>query len=245
VDCIEVNVQPYYEDSAVTIYHGSCLDILPQLADKSVDHVITDPPYSEQTKAGARSHPHKRWIKDPRLVPFAIDSTALRAIFGRCAQVGKRWLIASVDWMHAADLAAQPPTGLRFVRCGVWVKNNGAPQFTGDRPAQSWEAIAIMHVEGVRLRWNGGGRRGVWITDVEKRGVTHEHAHPTIKPHALIVDWVTLFTDSGDLILDPFMGSGTTLRAAKDCGRRAIGIEINERHCETAAKRMRQEVLCA
>lgn len=69
--------------------------------------------------------------------------------------------------------------------------------------------------------------------------------HTTQKPLELMKELVALFTDPGELILDPFMGSGTTLRAAKDCGRKAIGIELEEKYCEVAAKRMRQEVLCA
>ena len=67
--------------------------------------------------------------------------------------------------------------------------------------------------------------------------------HPTPKPLSLMSLFVRLHSESGDLVLDPFMGAGTTLRAAKDLGRRAIGIEIEEKYCEIAAKRMGQETL--
>lgn len=87
------------------------------------------------------------------------------------------------------------------------------------------------------MRWHGGGRSAVFTCNK----VNSEH--PTGKPLRLITQLVTLFSDPGELILDPFMGSGTTLRAAKDLGRRAIGIEIEERYCEIAVKRLAQEVL--
>jgi hypothetical protein len=121
---------------------------------------------------------------------------------------------------------------MRFIRVGAWVKNNSAPQFTGDRPAQGFEAIAIMHREGERLRWNGGGSRGVWITDVERN-----NGHPTPKPLSLINDWILKFTDEGETIIDPFMGSGTTLVACAKLGRKAIGIEISEEYYEIAVQR--------
>lgn len=141
-----------------------------------------------------------------------------------------------MDFRHVARLELRPPEGMRFIRVGAWVKNNGAPQFTGDRPAQGFEAIAIMHREGERLRWNGGGRRGVWITDVERN-----NGHPTPKPLALIQDWIRLFSDPAETILDPFMGSGTTGVACANLGRKFIGIEIDERYFDIACHRIHEE----
>ena len=87
------------------------------------------------------------------------------------------------------------------------------------------------------MTWNGGGRSSVF-TVPRVNG-----QHPTEKPVRLYREFVALFSEPGDIILDPFTGSGTTLRAAKDLGRRAIGIEIEERYCEIAAKRMEQGAL--
>jgi len=117
------------------------------------------------------------------------------------------------------------------------LKRNGMPQMTGDRPAQGWEAIAYLHRDGIKPTWKGGGRAGNYILPKQNG------EHPTTKPIQMILSFVDLFTDQGQVILDPFMGSGTTLRAAKDLGRKAIGIEIEERYCEMAAKRMAQKVL--
>ena len=124
-----------------------------------------------------------------------------------------------------------------LVRFGIWRKPDGAPQFTGDRPGMGWEGIAICHREG-KKSWNGGGHHAFWEFSCS-RGT----GHPTEKPIKLYHEFVRLFSDKNDLILDPFMGSGTTLVAAKNLNRRAVGIEINERYCEIAAERLSQEVL--
>jgi site-specific DNA-methyltransferase (adenine-specific) len=128
--------------------------------------------------------------------------------------------------------------GDEWVRSGVWRKPNATPQFTGDRPAIPGEGIAIMHGAG-RKRWNGGGSHAYWHHNVAR----DRHGHPTAKPLPLMLELLQAFTDPGDLILDPFIGSGTTLRAAKELGRRAIGIEIEKRYCDYAVDRLRQEVM--
>lgn len=233
-------MKPYYADDAVTLYHGDCREVLANV--RGVTHVITDPPYSEQTQAGARTSEHnvfsKRSKAPVRLVPFAIDVEVLRGIFAQCAPM--RWCIATVDWKHVARLEEHVPVGLRFVRFGVWVKPNAAPQFTGDRPATGWEAVAIMHNDRSPMRWNGRGAHAVWSHGVAR---ATDFGHPTPKPIALIHDFVSAFTDPGDVVLDPFAGSGTTARACKDLGRRCVAIEQSEAYCEVIARRLAQETL--
>lgn len=245
---------PYYVDESVVLLHGDCLDLLPLLAERGlpwfgqerVDHVLTDPPYSERVEAGARSLSKKRGGKGPAngrndhregelggaLVPFATSSGAVRNTLILCA--ARRWSLVFCDLVHAAQLELSPPDGLAHVRTGAWIKPDGAPQFTGDRPAQGWEALCILHGLGERKRWNGGGARAVWSWPVE-RSVPD---HPTPKPLGLIRHLIEQFTDPGDLILDPFAGSGTTGLAARLEGRRAILIEREERYAEVAARRL-------
>lgn len=223
-------MKPYYQDESCTIYHGDCREVLPTLP--KVDLVLTDPPYAPETHAGARSHKDVNSAS----IDFAPISDAFMREWLGVVKCGA-WVLATVDWRHIPELEANPPCGLRFVRFGVWVKPNGAPQFTGDRPATGWEAVAILHGGTGRMEWNGGGNRAVWIWNVEHGD------HPTQKPIGLIQQWVRLFSNDGDLILDPFMGSGTTLVAAKRLGRRAIGIEIEEKYCEIAVERLRQQTL--
>lgn len=225
----------YYADEYVTLYHGDCRDVLADL--EPVDHVITDPPYSTETHKGARTR--TTGAASTALVTFDEWTDAdLFDTFEHFGRITQGWVVATMDWRHVAKLAEDTPTGLKFARFGVWVKPNSTPQLTGDRPAQGWEAVACLHNADKRMAWNGGGKRGVWTANT-----INAVDHPTAKPVPLVAEWVRLFTNPGDTILDPFAGSGTTLVAARQEGRRAIGVELDEAYCETIAKRLAQGVL--
>ena len=222
---------PYYQDDYATIYHGDCLELLPFI---DADVVVTDPPYGTQTHDNAKSN--KGNDHDVKSIDFeAIDFDTLRQILGMCSV---KWMVFNTEFRHAYQLEQAPPTGFELLRIGVWVKTNPMPQISADRPAQGWEAIAYLHSVNEKKSWNGGGNHGNYVLPVD-----HSTSHPTSKPPAMIQSFVERFSDEGQTILDPFMGSGTTLRAAKDLGRRSIGIEIKEKYCEIAAKRLAQEVL--
>ncbi len=231
-------MKPYYERDGITIYHGDCREVLPQLG--PVDLVLTDPPYSEEAHKGARTARNYGFTSGDTARPLITFAPLdYEGICERLALTNPtRWLVAFMDWRHVARLAESPLAGYRFVRFGVWNKTNGAPQFTADRPAQGFEAIALLHNDEQRLAWNGGGSRAVWTYAKEPK-----NQHPTQKPEPLIRELTELFSNPGDIILDPFLGSGTTLRAAKDLGRRGLGIELDEGYCKIAADRMAQAAL--
>lgn len=245
-------MRPYYEDTkaGIVIYLGDCREILPRLA--SVDHVITDPPYGRDVYLRMRS-PDSAGGNRGYKIKGGDGLTAMRAgaigavegvitpCAGEFARMVRRWgiVFSDAESTHLWRLAIEA-AGMRYVRTGVWVKGNAMPQMTGDRPGVGFEPCTIVHALG-SMRWNGGGYPAVWKHNIS-RGADRED-HPCPKPLPLMLQLVSLFTDPGDLILDPFMGSGTTLRAAKDLGRRAIGIEIEEHWCEDAATRLSQEVL--
>ena len=223
----------YYQDEHVTLYHGDCMGLLPALP--AVDAIITDPPYSATTHSNAKSN--KGAGHGTKQINFAeLDDP--RTLFEKLAPLTRRWIVANIDYKHAFQLDAAPPPGLRVLRIGVWVKTNPMPQISADRPAPGWEAIAYMHRADVKPAWNGGGKAGNYILPLAQN-----EGHPTSKPLPMVSDWVRKFTNHGDTILDPFAGSGTTLRAAVNEGRKAIGIEVDEKYCELIAKRLEQGAL--
>jgi hypothetical protein len=252
---------PYYQDESCTIYHGDCREVLPQI--EVVDHVITDPPYARDvyvrmsmpaTKAGSGSPARvgvqlkgENWTKRQgasvqKLAVGEIGSIdpILDDVAWQIARIVKRWAVvfsdAETTWRWRTALVAQQ---MRYVRTGAWVKPDAMPQMSGDRPSVGFEPCTICHAQGP-MRWNGGGRQAVWTYNTCK---VDRPDHPCPKPLPLMSHLVTDFTDPGDTILDPFMGSGTTLVAAKRLGRKAIGIELNERYCEIAVSRLAQGAL--
>jgi len=224
----DLRMKLYYDQSGIQIIHGDCWEILPELG--MVDHVITDPPYSQE-------HTHQKHsssvISRQALGFSGLSEEQCVSLAVSWVKKASRWCVFTCEWHY---MEALHRSGV-LIRFGIWRKPGGAPQFTGDRPGTGWEGVAICHREG-KKRWNGGGRHAFWQVPVA-RGT----GHPTEKPLKLYTSFITDFTDPDDVILDPFMGSGTTLRAAKDLGRQAIGIEIEERYCEIAARRCSQEVL--
>lgn len=227
---------PFYADDSVTLWHGNSLELLPRLGVEA-DVTITDPPFDANTHKQAKTNkggPHA--TKAVGFAAFTVDD--LRASLALAARVTRRWVVASVDYRHAVAFHDDPPEGLRLLRIGVWTKTNPMPQVSGDRPGQGWEAIAFLHRTDTKPKWNGGGRSSVWHLPVEQN-----QGHPTAKPLVMVREWVRLFSEPGDLVLDPFLGSGTTLRAAKDEGRRGVGIELDRAYCDLARARLSQDVL--
>lgn len=213
-----------------TLYLGDCMDILPTL-DK-VDAVITDPPYGEgDTHA---NHLGKVILRNGEAAGQSLGFDGITAnqmieLAHIWVEMASRWVVFTSEWKFMSDL---DKAGL-LVRFGIWRKPDGAPQFTGDRPGTGWEGIAICHRKG-KKRWNGGGKHAFYT---HAKG-SNNSGHPTGKPVGLFQDFVADFTETGEIILDPFMGSGTTGVAAVQMGRKFIGIEREPKYFEIACKRI-------
>lgn len=228
------------------IHTGDCLEWLASLEAKSVVHVITDPPYAVhvhskvwQSKA-LSAKGDKRTSTAFSGLGFAHIDDAGRAAFAvEAARLSRRWTIAFCDvesisaWKSAFETA-----GLDWVRACIWDKVDSCPQFTGDRPASAAEAFCVAHARG-RKKWNGGGRRNVFRHEVN--GERGAKPHPSTKPLPLMIEIVDLFTDSGDLVIDPFAGSGTTGVACLRRGRRFMGCELSPEYAALARERLAAE----
>lgn len=240
------------------VIEGDCSDVLPTLPDKSVAHVICDPPYSARTHAAAAAAAAARGLPDGSIrrvynskangFGFACLAPGQReSLVAEFARTSSRWVVVFTDQEGVGPwLVAIEESPLDHVRIGQWVKIGAAPQFTGDRPASHCEAIMVAHTKG-RKRWNGGGRAALWefpIAAVEGRDGANNEGRPehiTPKPVALMLALVSDFTDPGELVLDPFCGSGTTGVACLRLGRRFIGIEKDPKYAAIARERLRAE----
>lgn len=209
-----------------TLYNGDCLEILPTLS--KVDAVITDPPYDERTHNRARSL--KNGGSD-----IAIDFNSLSNFdhVDLMMNVSAGWVVCFCALEQLGDY--QAAAGFeRWMRAAVWDRPDGTPQISGDRPGQAAEGIAVMHSRKSKPRWNGGGERGLWRYPRNRE----ETGHPTAKPVALLNKLVALFSDVGLVVLDPFMGSGTTGVACANLGRKFIGIERERKYFDIACERI-------
>jgi DNA modification methylase len=215
-------MKPYYSDSAVEIWLGDCREILPALP--RVDLVLTDPPYGigadkgKPKEAPDRSGFYRMALRREYddTWDVAPDTRLINSVVGKGA--------VAIIWggnYFAHDL----PRSRHWL---VWDKCNTMPTFSDCELA--WTNAAKNHVKMFSYSGNG------------LMAKEPDRVHPTQKPIELM-RWCIALAPYAVTILDPFMGSGTTLRAAKDLGRKAIGIEIEERYCEIAARRMEQEVL--
>ena len=213
-------MKPYYEHAGITIYHGDCRDVLPMLSPQDFAALVTDPPYGmsyasnwEGMLPRSMAGDADTALRDAALVWWGNDRAAL--VFGT-------WKVPH-------------PVGTR----ATLIYDKGGATGMGDLSIPwkpSHEEIYVLGSGFVGSRDCGSVLQGR-IQFSAWRG----RLHPTEK------DWRTvralLAKCPAGAVLDPFCGSGPTLRAAKDLGRKAIGIEIEERYCEIAAKRLSQEVL--
>lgn len=211
---------------------GDCREILPTL--EQVDHIITDPPYGEDDTHA--NHLSKITLRNGEPARQAlgfsgISSDEMLRQAQAWVKLAKRWVVFTSEWKFMSKLDEAE----LLIRFGIWRKRDGAPQFTGDRPGTGWEAVAICHRPG-RKKWNGGGKHAVW----DHTKGENSSGHPTGKPIGLFSDFIHDFTDMGETVLDPFMGSGTTLVACAKLGRKGIGIELEPKYFDIACRRVEQ-----
>jgi len=233
-------------------------DILPAIPDQSIDILWTDPPYGHNNNNGDLIHKQEAALglsptceSNPR--PIANDGqdamkNNVDFMLAEAARILKKDCCCccccggggpSPTFAWVAD--RMDKKGLSFFHAVVWDKGGLG---MGWRYRRNYEFVMVSHRKGGKLKWewDGSGLETANVVRINKI-IPSATDHPTPKPVSLIAHFLKLHAKPGDLILDPFMGSGPVAIAARDSGCRYIGIELEERWCELAIKRLRQQVL--
>lgn len=240
----------YYEEPGITIYQGDCLDILPLLDAGSVKLLWTDPPYGHGNHDGdfnARLNNH-RGIENKPIANDGMD--VMRDVVDRAFELALPLLDPETSALCSccgggggprptfAWLASRMDSkGLSFFHSVIWDKVNPG---LGWRYRRQHEMVMVAHPEKGKLAW---ANNDVAVPNVISQFPGRDRQHPNERPLALVERFISWHTQPGDLVLDPFMGGGTTLVAAKNLGRRGVGIELEEHYCDVAIERLGQQVL--
>lgn len=265
-----MSLKPYYQDSAVTIYHGDNGYVLATLPPASVDLVVTSPPYDDLRIYGGHTWEFQyvaeqltRVLKPGGVIVWNVaDATIDGSETGTSFRQALHFKDACGLNLHDTMIWSKggfTAVGSTSVRYGpvfeyMFVFSKGRPNcFNPIKDRRNKTEGDVRH--GTIRKADGGfksvsnlgkvtGEYGIRfnIWEIANPGVAGTE-HPATFPLQIAADHITSWSNPGAIVLDPFSGSGTTLRAAKDLGRKAIGIEIEERYCEIAARRMGQEVL--
>lgn len=218
-------MDPYYQDDLVTLYHGDCMELTAWL---EADVLVTDPPYGRGWKQGAKDARPGRGASSSHVGIAGDHSTEARD--GVLRLWGDRPAIVFGDLMLA------PPGRTKQVLVYGKAVNAGAYGATAGRRRD---------LEGIYLigPWSSGigGASSLISTNASVGDPKNKTGHPHTKPTDVMLEVVAIATHGA--VADPFAGSGSTLFAAKYLGRQAIGVELDERYCEIAARRLAQDTL--
>jgi site-specific DNA-methyltransferase (adenine-specific) len=238
-------MKPYYEESGVTLYCGDALEIADGLDPAIASLILTDPPYSSGTRRegakGVRKSMNRETSDAAWFGTDCLTTNGFLWLMRACAREWRRLLIPGghilsfIDWRMMPALAGSiESSDMRHAGLLVWDKAN----FGMGSCFRNQHELILHFTKGVGRE---PARRDT--PNVLRYPAIRDGFHDTEKPVELLERLMLVTTQPGELTIDFFAGSGSTLVAAKRCGRRAIGIEIEERNCEIAANRLRQGVL--
>lgn len=261
-----MKIEPYYDKHGITIYNGDCLEVMKQFENNYVDMVLTSPPYDNLRKYEGITWNDDIWktsIKDlfritkqyGVIVWVVGDATIKGSESGtsfRQALWAKECGFKLHDTMIYAKDGISFPDANRYQNCFeyMFIWSKGSPQtknLIADRKNISYGRLVTgtnrtpdgttrkascygQPIKEFGIRWN------IWNISSDKGNA--KTGHPAKFPDILAHDHIISWSNRGDIILDPFMGSGTTLVAAKNLGRKAIGIEISQKYCDIAIEKL-------
>ena len=224
---------PYYADDLVTLYLGDCREVMASLPRPIAHAVITDPPFfmPAQQYAGRDTAWQRSWADTSILATWW---EAITAAITPTVMPDGHFLVFCDDSSYPVFY---PPIYTRWPNLGCLVWDKGRPGMgTGWRCSSE----LIIAARGRAAYWSGGAAGNVLKFTPVPPGL---RVHPVDKPESLLRALIGPTTPSHGLVLDPFAGGGSTLLAARTLGRRAIGIELDEKYAEQAARRLSQQPL--
>lgn len=239
-------MKPYYENFGITIYHGDCREVLPLVRSETVSACITDPPYGQTSL---------KWDRRVRGWLSLLPGQTLWCFGSMRFFMVEAEAFILADWKLAQDVVWQKHNGSnfhadRFRRVhesvaqfykGPWSAVYKSPQRTADATKRTVRTKGrpphMGHIVRTPYQTVDGGER-LQRSVIEARSCHGKALHPTQKPIEIITPLIKYSCEPEGLLLDPFMGSGSVLVATRLLSQRAIGIEVQERYCEIAAKRL-------
>jgi site-specific DNA-methyltransferase (adenine-specific) len=239
------------------IYSGDCVEVMSKWPDAIFDACITDPPYNMSRRKGLKwafsTHVtmDEGWDRFSNDDYFKFTSAWLREVCRLVRPNGNILVFGSFHNIYVIGFVLEHVLGRRILQQITWFKPNAQPNITGRLPTESTEYIiwACNNSPEHAAKWTfdyaaskviGGGKqlRNLWSIPCTPRGERKLGSHPSQKPAQLLERIVTLWSKPDDLILDCFLGTGTTATAAKKLGRRWVGVEKDAGYVEIASKRL-------
>ena len=224
---------PYYQDDSVTLYHGDCREVLPALPRDSIDLLLTDPPYGIDFKSNRGSHEKISGDDGSLDIPTCLNLAARVLRRGRHAYIfGPTSLTEGTPFTAAVELIWDKQVNGMGNLALPWSESHERITFAVYEPSK---ANRDKGYGGLAARMRQGS-----VLRVQRTTGGASLRHPTEKPVQLLRQLIESSSVWHETVLDPFVGVGSTLVAARLEGRRAIGIELDERYCEIAARRLEE-----
>lgn len=221
------------------IYNEDCLEGLKKIPDKSIDLVVTDPPYVISTSgAGIYKQADKQYVKELNVIKDGFDQKILDEICRVMKKINVYFFCSQKQIIPLLDYFVKEK------KCNwnllTWHKTNPVPA-CGNKYLTDTEFILFFREKGVKIYGEFATKFTYYVTPLNQKD-KKEFGHPTIKPINMVQNLIVNSSQAGDIVLDPFIGSGTTGVAAKTTNRNYIGFELDERWYEVANKRIEETV---
>ena len=223
-----------------TLHLGDCMDIMKTIEDKSIDLVITDPPYKIETSGGGLyTQADKQYVKELNSMKDGFSKDVLDELCRIMKKINIYFFCSQKQIIPLLDYFVKKK------KCNwnllTWHKTNPVPA-CGNKYLTDTEFILFFREKGVKVYGNYNTKFTYYITPLNQKD-KKKYGHPTIKPQEILLNLVTNSSQEGDTVCDPFMGSGSTGVACKSLNRDFIGIEVDNNWYQIAQNRINEEMI--